>query len=260
MNNPVFLHMLIIFGPLVLLIILAILIPVIIMMRKTKQQQRERDWLQQHGTRITAYVKYVILQGGESETRSDLGPSVGLLLDEVGGASPRQIAYDQRLLSHDLGRRSSSRPQRYQITAEWVQPRTRETYTFQQTVSSGALPKDCDPLQISQLTILIDPDNPKRYYMELDTASYNPSYLAALARKHFDEGNPVSFGTVTVSKQGVYDGHELYSWDYIVDVQPADNSVLLTEKSHGTPRTVTLPIAATQDIQTCLGLIRRGLK
>jgi hypothetical protein len=250
--------MLIIFGSLVLLILLAIFIPVILMIRKMKQQRRERDWLQQHGTRITAYVKYVILQGGESETRSDLGPSVGLLLDELSDASPRQIAYDQRMLSR--GRPSSSRPQRYQITDEWVHPRTRETYTFQQTVYSGALPKDCDPLKLSQLTILIDPDNPKRYYMEFDTASYDPSYPAALTRKHFDEGRPVSFGTVTVSKQGVYDGHELYSWNYIVDVQPADNGILVTEKSRGTPRTFTLPITATQDIQTCLGLIRRGLK
>ncbi len=54
-------HILIIFGSLVLLILLAIFIPVILMMRKTKQQRREHDWLQQHGTRITAYVKYVIL-------------------------------------------------------------------------------------------------------------------------------------------------------------------------------------------------------
>ena len=169
MNTPVFLHMLIIFGSLVLLVLLAILIPLILMIRKSKQQQRECNWLQQHGTRITAYIKYVILQGGESETRSDLGPSVGLLVDELGDASPRQLAYDRNRIS--AAGRSSDRPLRYQITAEWVHPRTREIYTFQQTVYSGTLPKDCDPLKLSQLPILIDPDNPKRYYMEFDTAS-----------------------------------------------------------------------------------------
>ena len=168
--------MLIIFGSLVLLILLAIFIPVILMIRKTRQQQHERDWLQQHGTRITAYVKYVILQGGDSETRSetrsDLLQGANLVLDVLDDASPRQIAYDQRMLSPD--RPSSSRPLRYQITAEWLHPRTHETYTFQQTVYSGALPKDCDPLKLSQLSVLIDPDNPKRYCMEFDTASYNP--------------------------------------------------------------------------------------
>ena len=90
MNNPVFFHMLIIFGSLFLLIALAIFIPSIFMVRKTHQQQRDRDWLQQHGTPVTAYVKYVILLGGESATRSDAFQGAGLLLDVLSDASPRQ--------------------------------------------------------------------------------------------------------------------------------------------------------------------------
>ena len=258
MKDPVFLRMLIIFGSLVLLVFLAIFIPLILMFRKTKRQQRERDWLQQHGRRITANVNYVILQGGEAKPRSEVGQDVGLLLDALGDASPRQIARDQRMLSS--GGRYSSRLQRYQIVAGWVDPGTHEACTFQQTVSSADLPEDCDPPQLAQLTILIDPDNPKRYCMEFDRLSYQPSYLAALARKHFDGGLPVSFGAVTVSKQGVYDGQELYSWVYIVDAQPADNGICITEKSSGIPRTVTLPITTTQNIQICLGLIRHALK
>ena len=256
MKDPVFLRMLIIFGSLVLLVLLAIFIPLILMFRKTKQQQRERDWLEQHGTRVTAYVKYVVVQGGDSRPRSEVGQDVGLLLDALGDASSRQIAYDER----QLVRPHYSIPRSYQIVAEWVDPRSHESHTFQQTVSSAELPKDCDPLQIAQLTILIDPDNPKRYRMEFDRLSYNPAYLATLARKHFDEGLPVSFGAVIVSKQGVYDGQEIYSWNYIVDAQPTDNGVCMIEKSSGTPRTVTLPITTTQDIQIVIGLIRHAHK
>ena len=167
MNNPVFFHMLLIFGSVVLLVLLAILILMIFMIRKTNQQRRDREWLEQHGTRITAYVKYVVLQGGDSETRSDAAQDAGLLLDVLGDASPQQVAYDQRRLS----RPSSSSTRRYQITAEWVHPRTRESYTFQQTVFSTTLPKGYDPLSLSQLTILIDPENPKRYFMELPSSS-----------------------------------------------------------------------------------------
>lgn len=72
--------------------------------------------------------------------------------------------------------------------------------------------------------------------------------------------SPVSFGTVTVSKQGVYDRHELYSWNYIVDVQPADNGILVTENSRGTPRTFKLPVTTPHDIHICMGLIRNRLK
>jgi len=252
MNDPILLRMLIFSGSLVLL---AIFIPVILMFRQTKQQQRERDWLQQHGTRITAVVNYVVPQGERKATpHSEVVQDVELLLDALGGASPRQIDRDLRMRGY------SSRLQRYQIVAEWVNPGSRESRTFQQTVSSAELPEDCNPLQLAQLTILIDPDNSKRYRMEFDRVSYQPSYLATLARKRFDKGRPVSFGAVTVSKQGVYDGQELYSWTYIVDAQPTDNSICIIEKSSGTSRTVTLPITAMQDIQIFMELIRHALK
>lgn len=255
MKDPVFLRMLIIFGSLVILILLAIFIPLILMLRKAKQQQRERDWLRQHGTRITATVTDAIPQGGDVRPHSEVGQDVGFLLDLAGGASSRQIAYDER----EFLRTGRSSSQRYQIVAEWVNPRTHESYTFQQTISGAELPKDCDPLQIAQLTILIDPDNPKRYCMEFDRVTYQPAYLAKLARKQFDEGSPVSIETVTVSKSGVYDGKNLYSWHDIVNVQLADNSVCLTEKSSGTPRTVTLPITALQNVQICMRLISHTL-
>jgi len=259
MKDPVFLRMLIIFGSMFFLVLLAIFIPLILMFRKAKRQQRERDWLQQHGTRVTATVKYVVLQGGgEATPRSEVGQDVGLLLDVLLDASPQQIARDQRMLSP--GRGYSSSLQRYQIVAEWVDPRTHESRTFQQTVSRAELPKDCDPLQLAQLTILIDTNNPKRSCMEFDRVSYQPAYLATLARKHFDEGRPVSFGAVTVSKQGVYDGQELYSWNYIVDAQPTDNGICLIEKSSGTSRTVPLPITAMPTVQIFTGLIRHALK
>ena len=258
MKDPVILRMIIIFGAIVLLVLLAILIPLILMFRKTKRQQREREWLQQHGKRITATISYVLPQGGEARPRSEVGQDAGLLLDALGNASSRQIARDQRMLSP--GGRYSSNLQRYQIVAAWMDPGTHEIRSFQQTVSSAELPQDCDPLQIAQLTILIDPNNPKSYCMEFDNVLYNPSYLATLARKHFDEGSPVSFGAVTVSKQGVYDGQELYSWVYIVDAQQTDNGINITEKSSGIPRTVTLPITGSQNIQICVELIRHALK
>jgi hypothetical protein len=139
-----------------------------------------------------------------------------------------------------------------------MDPKTYASHTFQQTVSGAELPRN--PRQLAQIPILLDPDNLKRYCMMFDHVSYQPSYLAALARKQFDEGYPVSCGTVTVSKQGVYDGHKLHSWNDIVDVQLTYNGISITEKSSGTPQTIPLPITTEQDSQVCLSLIQHALK
>ncbi len=52
----------------------------------------------------------------------------------------------------------------YDVTAQWKDPKTQQLYTFKKTVH-GHLPRRYVPGH--SVYVLIDPNNPERYYMEL---------------------------------------------------------------------------------------------
>jgi hypothetical protein len=76
----------------------------------------------------------------------------------------RRIVATITSIRRERGKASFGPPhENYAVTAKWTNPRTGQTYTFWTWII------DAHPAytQGSLVPILIDPDNPKRYIMEL---------------------------------------------------------------------------------------------
>lgn len=112
-------------------------------------------WLQQYGKRVTAYVMNV--SGGEGNTAANVGYAV----DEVLGTTPQQLGRDMRA--------ASAGSNTYHVVAQWTNPETQKSYTFGGTFTHDELPKQYTPGSnvTFEVTVLMDPANPKRYVMEL---------------------------------------------------------------------------------------------
>jgi hypothetical protein len=128
--------------------------------RQIAQGKVDIQWLRENGTRITAFV--------ENVTTTDYSKvaEASVVLDVLdGGASTRQEARDVRNML-------SSSPS-YRVIARGMYPPTQKYYTFERSVGWDELPKHYTPgSDVSfEVSVLIDPKNPKRYYMELPSSS-----------------------------------------------------------------------------------------
>lgn len=150
---------LMILGPIVLVMLVLTTILFISTKRQADQRVHEVDWLRKNGTRITAYVVDVSTTGDHRTSGS-----VNFALDELSGAS-----YAQKNLDY----RASVTPASYHVVAEGMHPQTHKYYTFKRTVSRDELPERYTPgSNVSfEVSVLIDPKNPERYYMELPLSS-----------------------------------------------------------------------------------------
>ena len=106
----------------------------LVLYRLVRRFQRARvvKWLKSHGNLITATVI-----------------SVGKELHGEKGSFTERM-WD--LVPH------------YEITAQWVDPKTGRVYRFQRT-GRGQLPRRYAPGR--SVSVLIDPTDPRRYYMAL---------------------------------------------------------------------------------------------
>lgn len=148
-----------ILGPIVLFMLILTFLLYFYIKRQADQRARDVDWLRKNGTRITAYVVDVSSTG---DHRTSAG--VNFALDELGGASYAQTNLDYR---------ASMTPASYHVLAEGMHPQTHKYYTFKRTVSRDELPEHYTPGSNVgfEVSVLIDPKNPGRYYMELPPSS-----------------------------------------------------------------------------------------
>lgn len=122
--------------------------------RPVEKQANDVAKLRANGTRITAYVMNV-------NTVDHSVSDVGFFLDEVDGRS--SILETRRFLSGAS----------YRVVAQGMDPRTHKYFTFERIVDRDELPKNYTPgSDVSfEVSVWIDPKNPRHYYMELPPPS-----------------------------------------------------------------------------------------
>ena len=137
---------LLILGIVLAAILLFILIPIVVRyVVKRSNKTQDIHWLKQHGRQVIAHVVDVKTdQGWKYEDRSQWNSWEG--------------RYEQARTWRTF----------YDITAIWMEPQTKQNYTFSFKLWADEVESKLDTNSI--VPVVFDPKNPERYYVDLKVA------------------------------------------------------------------------------------------